>query len=939
VLLMLFITPQGNAVQAKAYFTQHMDREDYYVNDAPEMPGEWHGHGAELLGLSGTVDKQRYFQLCDNINPSTGESLTPRVKVNRRILYDFTFDAPKSVSLAYEVGGDEKVLDAFRSAVKDTMSEMEGAMMTRVRSNKRFEDRPTSNMVWAEFIHRTTRPVDGVPDPQLHCHAVTFNCTYDSEEDRFKAGEFSNLVRDKGYYQAAFHSRLAENLASLGYGIERDGNSFRLAGIDLSTADKFSRRSDVIDAEAERLGITDPKAKGELGRRTREEKDPEGMTVAQLREAWKGRLSDGELNAIMEARRGQMGDGPGPTAAMDYALAHSFERASAVTEKELLKTALIHSVGSANVADIKQELSRPNILRRDKGGITYATTKEVLQEEISIRDFVREGRGQYAKLGGVNPPALDPVLSKEQREAAEIILGSRDTVTALKGGAGTGKTRMLLSTVAAITTAGKEVHAFAPSADAASVLQTEGFGEAVTVERLLVDPEMQSKMRGQVLLIDEAGLLSVKDTKRLFDVAKQQDARVILVGDSAQHGSVTRGDALRLLEQDTGMKTATLRDIRRQTNDDYRAAVKAISEGDAPDVGGKTRLETGLQKLDDMGAIIEGTGEDRYRQIAADYAEVTATLKADGKFKSALIVSPTHKEGEKVSEAVRDELKADGKLGTDERQFLSLRPLNFTEAQRGDKRAYRGGEVVQFVQNAKGFTRGERATVLSSDSTGVHIKRADGSADLLPLNEANKFQLYGENKIALAAGDRLRVTMNGLLERETRRGVLGKLAKDRINNGSVYEVDGFTKRGDIKLSNGFVIPKNYGGITHGYVVTSHASQGKTVDVALIALGQESFAAANREQFYVSVSRGKEAVRLYTDDKAEMMEAVQGSASRLSATELMQAPPAKKSASFTQRLMRSGFIQRAYTAIRERMAAYADYHHHHEHTQGGPSLEH
>ena len=60
-------------------------------------------------------------------------------------------------------------------------------------------------------------------------------------------------------------------------------------------------------------------------------------------------------------------------------------------------------------------------------------------------------------------------------------------------------------------------------------------------------------------------------------------------------------------------------------------------------------------------------------------------------------------------------------------------------------------------------------------------------------------------------------------------------------------------KGDIKLTNGFVVPKDYGGLTHGYVVTSHASQGKTVDVSLIALGSESLAAANREQFYVSVS--------------------------------------------------------------------------------------
>jgi conjugative relaxase-like TrwC/TraI family protein len=57
--------------------------------------------------------------------------------VNRRVLYDFTFDAPKSVSLAYELGGDERIMDEFRAAVADTMSEMEGAMMTRVRKRRR----------------------------------------------------------------------------------------------------------------------------------------------------------------------------------------------------------------------------------------------------------------------------------------------------------------------------------------------------------------------------------------------------------------------------------------------------------------------------------------------------------------------------------------------------------------------------------------------------------------------------------------------------------------------------------------------------------------------------------------------------------------------------------------------------------------------------------
>jgi len=919
---MLFITPQTDAKQAKDYFTRHMERADYYLKDGPEMAGQWHGLGAEMLGLSGTVDKERYFQLCDNINPETGESLTPHTKGNRRILYDFTFDAPKSVSLAYELGGDERVMDAFRSAVKDTMGEMEDAMMARVRSHNRREDRVTSNMVWAEFIHRTTRPVDGIPDPQLHCHAVAFNCTYDPEEEKFKAAEFSNLVRDKGYYQAAFHSRFAEKLRALGYATPRDGNSFRLAGIDAATAEKFSRRSDIIEAEAQRLGITDPKAKGELGRRTREGKDPDGLSVAQLREAWKERLSGDEREAIIDARRGQSADGPDAAAAMDYALAHCYERQSAVPEKELLKTALIHSVGSANVNDVTRELSRPDILRRAKGGIRYATTRDVLDEEISMRDFVREGRGKYAKLGGAQTPPLDTALSTEQRKAAELILGSRDRVTALKGGAGTGKTKMLLSTVNAINSAGRDVHSFAPSADAAAVLQKEGFGEAATVERLLVDPRMQQKVRGGVLLIDEAGLLSVKDMKRLFDVAGKQQARVILVGDSAQHHGVTRGDALRLLERDTGMKTATLKEIHRQTDADYRAAVKAIAEGDAPGANGGTRLEDGIKMLDDMGAITEASGEDRYRQIAADYAEATGTRKHGGAFMSALVVSPTHKEGEKVSEAIREELKAGGRLGLQEREFLSLRPLNLTEAQRGDKSSYQGGEIVRFVQNAKGFKRGEQVKVTGSDAAGVHIRRERGGAGLLPLNEAKKFQLYGEEKIALAAGDKLRITLNGFVERETRRGLLGRQAKDRLDNGAVYQVDGFTRRGDIRLSNGFVVPKNYGGIAHGYVVTSHASQGKTVDVSLVALGSESFAAANREQLYVSVSRGREAVRLYTDDKAAMMDAVRASAARLSATELLGSEPEKPKPSFTERLIRTGFVQRAYAALRERLAAYA-----------------
>jgi len=919
---MLFITPAKGAKEAKDYFTRHMAVSDYYLRDATECAGHWHGLGAELLGLAGTIDKESYFKLCDNINPKTGEQLTPITRGVRRVLYDLTFDAPKSVTLAYELGGDERIMDALRGAVKDTMSEMEGAVMTRVRANGRNEDRASANMIWGEFIHRTTRPLeDGTCDPQLHIHAVAFNQTWDPREERWKAAQFVNLVRDKGYYQAAFHSRFAERLAELGYGIERDGNSFRLAGIDGGTTEKFSRRSEVIDAEAERLGITDAKAKGKLGAKTREKKNEAQQSMGELRAEWKSRLGGDELREITEARRGRRTTSLDAAKAMDYALSHCFERGSAIPEKKLLQTALIQGVGAASVDDIKGELARGNVRRRERLGQKWVTTEEVLREEIAMTDFARGGKGRYGKLGGEGkPPDLDAKLSREQRNAALVILGSRDLVTALQGGAGTGKTTMMQETVRAIEASGKKVFTFAPSAEASrGVLRSEGFENAETVERLLIDSKMQAQTKGQVIWVDEAGLLSVKDMKRLFDVAKEQQARVVLSGDPKQHAGVYRGDALRILSKDSGLKTATLSEIRRQTNESYRNAVKAISEGDVVGKDGKTRLEAGFEMLDKMGAIIEGSGDERYKKIAADYADITSQRKGKD-FKTALVVSPTHAEGEKVTQAIRDELKAAGRLSGQERTFLSLRSLNLTEAQRSDAREYQLGAVVQFHQNAKGFKSSERVTVLGVKDGRVSIRLGDGGTGLLPLQEAKKFQVYAPGEVALAAGDKIRTTMKGFAK-DPRKGLTEKDASKVVNNGRTYEVAGFTREGDIKLGNGYILPKNYGGLPHGYVVTSHSSQGKTSDVALIAVGSESLVAANREQFYVSTSRGREAVRIYTDDKEGMRAAIQASGARLSATEMMEGTAAivKPKPGLRERLFN---LHRTYRVYKEKLAKLA-----------------
>src|ERR1700733_3456975 len=243
---MLRITPSENAAAAKKYFQESLKRSDYYI-DGQEVPGHWHGKTADRLGLSGEVQDKEFFALCDNRHPETGEKLTPRDKDNRRVAFDFTFSAPKSVSVLYEISGDTRILDALRASVKETMEELEREMKTRVRTKGSDHDRETGNMVWADFLHYTARPVDGVPDPHLHIHAYAMNLTYDEAEKRFKAGQFGDLKRDGQYWEAAFDARLAHRLNALGIATEKRGLSFEVAGVQQSVIDKFSRRRDGIE--------------------------------------------------------------------------------------------------------------------------------------------------------------------------------------------------------------------------------------------------------------------------------------------------------------------------------------------------------------------------------------------------------------------------------------------------------------------------------------------------------------------------------------------------------------------------------------------------------------------------------------------------------------------------------------------------------------------
>ncbi len=447
------------------------------------------------------------------------------------------------------------------------------------------------------------------------------------------------------------------------------------------------------------------------------------------------------------------------------------------------------------------------------------------------------------------------------------MLTALDRLLMIRGGAGTGKTTLIKQAVKEIQSAGRRTYLFAPTAESSKdVLRREGFETADTVARLLKDIKLQERLKDQVIWVDEAGMLGTQDTLDLLKLAEEQNARLVLSGDPKQHSAVNRGDVMRILSQVAQIPYQNVSVIYRQPSSQYRQAVELISKGN---------LRGGFNQLDSMGAIQECDPVDTVERLSEDY------LKARYEKKSALVISPTREQVKEVTKATRDRLKEDGQLGKRERKFIVLENLYFTKAQKHDSRLYERGLVVQTYQNMRGLRRGEQVKVSQTQNGQVFVRNNKNEEIELDLGRADCFDLYREKTIHLSKGDLIRITRNGS-DKKGKRFDNGKLlVVSKIErDGAIIATNAHDRAGmGVELGNGF---NNF---DYGYCLTSYASQGKTVDQVFIAQPAATFPASNAKQFYVSVSRGREQVTIYTDQREELIEAIQRDGDRMSVHEL------------------------------------------------------
>ncbi|WP_174278519.1 MobF family relaxase [Sphingomonas bacterium] len=884
---------------AAAYY----EADDYYTGDA-KAPSRWQGRGARALGLNGEVEHERFAAMLEGQLPN-GVTLgtTRHGRTEHKLGWDLTMSAPKSVSVLALVAGDRRLLDAHDHAVTVALdyAERHGAV-TRIRDGKKIERVATDSLVAATFPHFTARATeDAPPDPQLHTHCVIINATQ-RDGPRDGGGAWRSLESQPLYQLqmdigAVYHQQLAAEAMRLGYTATIDADStFKLDAVPDDVALAFSGRSAQIEAALAKRGKTRATAsaaqKATIALDTRAPK--EAVDHKELAAAWRtcaDALGFGEdvRRGIVVQAQARAAEQPtlGTAARMraaDRALAdaaeHVAERDSVFTAAALEREAGHVARGHATHADIvtaivRAERAQDLVIRaapRMASGTVGYTTRTAIATEQRLLAHERAGRARFAPLHD-RIEASRIVAAAElaaathghswtegQRTATRGLLLSSSAITGVQGSAGTAKTTTVLSTYAdAARAQGYEVHALADTSTAAAVLGRAIRADHMTVAMLLTKGDDTAKPGRTVYLVDEATMLCARQTDALFVHAAKVGARLVLVGDVDQLGSVGAGRAFGQL-QDAGMPTFVLDQIVRQTNARTREAVEAMLAGDA---------KAAFEALDAGGGRVveQPDAQTRVAVIARDFAALSPEDRAD-----TLVLDPTREGRQNLTDAIRVALVADGTLGDEAITATVLEPRGLSRAHARHAANYTPGDILTFREGAKGKPRpgiGYRIDSVDAEAGTVRLVPPRGKThDWHPARWGSTHaEAFTEVSQEFRTGDKLQFTRNNY-RAERRNGDTAMVVAIDPQGSSVLveKDDGERQMLDLRhLADRHIRP--------GWVRTIHSSQGATCDRVMAHL--ESFRAntVDTRAAYVAISRARDGATIYTDSRARLTKAL------------------------------------------------------------------
>ncbi|MDE0355986.1 MAG: relaxase domain-containing protein [Deltaproteobacteria bacterium] len=921
------------AVASPSQGASYYERDGYYAKDSPEhrAASAWAGRGAAELGLQGPVDPGAFKAVLEGEIPDgSGLRLGRRTGdggIRHRPGRDLTFSAPKSVSLAALIGGDERIVEAHGRAVGRALDWFErNAAETRVQDPAtgrmaRVRDQKT---VVATFRHETSRNLD----PTLHTHSVIANMVL-GPDGKWHTMANESLYASKMLLGALYRSELAGELARLGYGIERthsDGR-FEIAGVSRDTVEAFSTRRAEIEAAMEERGLGGTAENQHLARRAalmtraaRRDVDRDA-----LRETWARQAAelgfDARALAASAMERGLGRDGRergsaekagrdgSPTAArqadlfehaarsgpareaVEWAITHLSERSAVFARTDLLSAALAYSPGAASIEAIEQAVDglRGEGRLHDapalggRGGLT--TDKAVAGEREAIA-LMRGGQGRgKAPMRGwtVDRHLRKGPLTAGQRQAVKLILSEKDRTVGVQGYAGTGKTRMLDRARALAEKKGWRMAGLAPSASAVRTLAAESGIESETLQRFLARNvgvaegrltrkgarEMRAAFARTVLVVDEGSLASTVQVRDLLRIAGElRIPKLVLVGDAKQLDAVDAGKPFAQLQQ-AGMKTAVMDEILRQRDPDLKAAVEASLAGEI----GRAFDKLGSNVAEVKPGNIAGAVAARWLKLSPELRERTG------------VMAPSHELREGINAHIRERLAREGRIAGPALQTRRLVSKGYTNAEKTLVSNYAPGEVVAFHRSYKrlGVEKGNERRVQSVDHEKriVRLEGPNGSAVAWKPSEIGGrrggTEVYRTDTVELRAGDRVRWTRN-----DKGLGLVNSGAAEVLGVGNGRVTFMLEEGRKLTLAPGDPQLRH---LDHAWASTVHSFQGRTVDNVIAAMEANHPRLTTAKSFYVEVSRARDRAELVTDDAKALkdrLESVTGE--RISALE-------------------------------------------------------
>lgn len=858
--------------QAGHYYSE---KDNYYSKDE----GQWQGKGADIAGISGSVSTEDLDSLVAGIAPDGQQIQSGGQSHEHRAALDLTFSAPKSVSILAEVLDVNEVREAHKKAVTKTMEYVE-KHYAQVRETHAGDTRviATDNLIIGKFDHDTSRELD----PQLHTHCVVLNMTQ-RQDGHWRALEAGEIYNNKMLIGQMYRNELACDLRELGYSIvTNDKGFFEVEGVDNGLIEHFSQRSEHIVQQVQMLkdsGLYPNANESRLkeiatlgSRAAKKDVSPE-----VVREAWDERLQKQgfseetiryEVEKAGEMARSRESERETPRLnEYDYIRlsikAHT-EQESTFSKEDILGTAGRMSLGEQRMENLDrafEELAMGGrraeiqVLNREKG---VFTTKEMSAVEAGIVLQVWEGNGKTVQ-------ALSPEQAREaiagyekekritltegQRKAAEHILSATDKVIGVQGDAGTGKTTVLGIVREELEKKSYHIRGLAHTGKAADEIERSSGISSQTVDSLLDDNSSQNSR--EIWVVDEASMLGSRRMSELLGKATQAGARIVLVGDTKQLQAIDAGRMFSKLQESGAMKTVQMTENIRQEDEIYKDIARSVAE---------KKLDQAFAKLEENGAIrqIEKKSE-RLTTITKDYLTKNP--------RHTLIVIPLNEDRNELNSRIREALKEKCMLKGKEHAFITREPKGLNVVQKHFAQSYCVGDSIILSRAGNGLRAGRSGIIMDVDQhnhklTAEFTGKNGRETKTIDLKTSGQTVSVFSRKITRFMKNERVIFLKNDKRLKVKNGETGTIRDvDEKGNFSLKTDSGKTVEFNVK---------DYNFIGHAYAVTAYKAQGQTAK-AVLYHAESGKGRTNYNEFYVAVTRGKENLKIYTDDKGALRE--------------------------------------------------------------------